>query len=102
MRNIMFPGLLIAGFVILASACQSGSNGDTDSRANPFQVYKACKDPRPEVCTQQHEPVCAKRDTGIRCVTTPCPSEENVTITNACVACSDSKVFGYVPGACPQ
>ncbi len=101
MKSIVLS-LLIAGLTLFVVSCQSGSKQDGDSRGNPFQQYTECKDPRPEVCTQQHEPVCAKRDTGIRCVTTPCPSEENITITNACTACSDPNVYGYVPGECPQ
>jgi len=63
-------------------------------------VYTECHEPRPEMCTREYRPVCAKRDTGIRCVTTPCPSLENVTKSNACTACSDVKVYGYTRGAC--
>ena len=62
--------------------------------------YKECKESRPQMCTRQYSPVCAKRDTGVRCVTTPCPSSELVTKPNACVACSDEKVFSYTVGAC--
>ena len=61
-----------------------------------------CEDPRPEVCTREYMPVCALRDTGIRCVTTPCDSTEWVTAGNSCSACSDAKAFGYRPGACPD
>ena len=60
-----------------------------------------CKDPRPEMCTAQYVPVCATRDTGIRCITTPCPSSEQKTMGNACSACSDPKVSSYVKGECP-
>jgi hypothetical protein len=48
-----------------------------------------------------YEPVCATRDTGIRCITAPCPSEEKKTMGNACSACSDPKVYSYVKGECP-
>jgi hypothetical protein len=61
-----------------------------------------CTDPRPQVCTMDYRPVCATRDTGIRCVTTPCPSTEKRTYSNGCGACSDPKVSGYVPEACPE
>lgn len=65
--------------------------------------YVECKDPRPEVCTREYKPVCAKKDNGVRCVTTPCPSADNVTASNACTACSDKDVLGYIPGgACPE
>ena len=102
MKNSLLFGALLTGFAVFTIACQSSSKTVTDSRNNPFQTYKECKDPRPEACTREIDPVCAKRDTGVRCVTTPCPSEENITLGNACTACSDPKVFGYVKGACPE
>lgn len=61
----------------------------------------ACTDPRPEMCTREYRPVCAVRDTGIRCITTPCDSTEEKTYGNACDACSDPKVHGHRPGECP-
>jgi hypothetical protein len=60
-----------------------------------------CTDPRPELCTMIYAPVCATRDTGIRCITTPCPSTEQVTRSSACNACSDPKVISHVKGECP-
>ena len=60
-----------------------------------------CKDPRPEVCTAIYDPVCATRDTGVRCITAPCPSEEQVTKGSSCSACSDPKVISWVKGECP-
>ena len=61
----------------------------------------ACSDPRPQVCTAIYDPVCATRDTGVRCITAPCPSEEKKTMSSACSACSDPKVYSYVKGECP-
>ncbi|MCK4840009.1 MAG: hypothetical protein KAS94_14490 [Desulfobulbaceae bacterium] len=60
----------------------------------------ACTDPRPQICTQDYTPVCATRDTGIRCVTTPCPATEDITYSNGCSACSDKNVISYRPGSC--
>ena len=62
--------------------------------------YIQCTDPRPEACTQQYLPVCASRDTGIRCITTPCDSAQWKTYGNACGACSDPDVYGYIEGTC--
>lgn len=59
-----------------------------------------CSEPRPQMCTREYKPVCASRDTGVRCVTTPCPSTEWRTYGNACDACSDTKVREYREGAC--
>lgn len=48
----------------------------------------ACPDIRPEMCTQQYQPVCAQ--TG----------DDKKTFPNACVACSDSSVVGYKADEC--
>ena len=39
-----------------------------------------------KVCTQEFSPVCAKIDTGIRCIKAPCPSYSKKTFSNACLA----------------
>ncbi len=59
-----------------------------------------CTEPRPEMCTKDYRPVCATVDTGIRCITAPCPSTEQRTYGNACSACGDEKVISHVPGEC--
>jgi hypothetical protein len=59
-----------------------------------------CPTPRPEVCAEIYQPVCAIRDTGIRCVTTPCDSTEEIEYSNACSACSIPEVIGYIDGLC--
>jgi len=100
--------ILIISFGLLLFACQSNmvnkpsSNQDLNREIPPIKQskYIECKGPRPEMCTREYRPVCAKRDTGVRCVTTPCSSTEFVTKSTACVACSDKKVFGYTVGAC--
>ena len=60
-----------------------------------------CPAKRPEICTQQYQPVCASVDTGIRCIKAPCPSGEQQEFSNWCVACTSPKVTGYVEGPCP-
>ena len=60
-----------------------------------------CSEPRPQVCTMIYDPVCATRDTGIRCIKAPCPSAEQKTMSSGCSACSDAKVISYVKGECP-
>jgi hypothetical protein len=92
--------------ILLLAACSQAPVASESSppRAQPKDdppVMVMCTDPRPEMCTQQYDPVCATRDTGIRCVTTPCPSSELKTMGNACTACSDPNVSGWVKGECP-
>jgi hypothetical protein len=100
--------LLAAGLALIA-ACANGLGIQTVAAAPAGEVKKAedvkptaCTNPRPQLCTMDHRPVCATRDTGIRCVSAPCPSTEKRTYSNGCGACSDPKVYGYVPGACPE
>ena len=61
-----------------------------------------CTNPRPEMCTMDYRPVCGIRDTGVRCVTTPCDSTELMTYGNGCQACGDAAVIGYSEGACAE
>lgn len=62
--------------------------------------FTDCKSPRPEICYEVFRPVCAVRDTGVRCVTEPCPSTENTTYANDCKACSDQSVVRFQSGSC--
>lgn len=46
-------------------------------------------DDNPVACDQRYNPVCAAFDTGIQCVTTPCPTEVYKTYGNRCHAEAD-------------
>jgi len=66
--------------------------GKLQSR-NPLGEQKmvACTEPRPQVCTQDYHPVCARLlDSSFK------------TYSNGCNACSDPAVTGYREGACEQ
>jgi hypothetical protein len=76
------------------------STEGTTPAPSPRASSVTCSDPRPEICTQQYQPVCAQVDTGVRCIKAPCPSAESRTFPNGCAACTDPKVLGYVEGAC--
>jgi len=66
--------------------------------------YQECplREERAQMCTREYAPVCAERDTGIRCVLPPCSeATEMKTYSNACTACADLDVYGYYgEGAC--
>lgn len=47
----------------------------------------------PKVCTMEYAPVCGRKDTGIRCVTTPCDSSEDRTYGNSCMLAADDAEF---------
>ena len=98
----LFITLTLTACQETASNTQSTTTDNTTNTSTTDGLIK-CKDPRPEVCTREFRPVCAKKDNGIRCVTTPCPSTDDVTYSNACTACSDPDVIAYKPdGACPE
>lgn len=87
----------IALILILAmTACASPSK----NQQQPIKQASACPENRTQICTREYLPVCATRDTGIRCITAPCPSSEPITFGNACTACADPKVLEYRLGAC--
>ena len=101
MTNKLIRNTLLIAIATFAIACQSNTkNGADVPISTKPKGFIECKDPRPEICTREYRPVCATRDTGIRCITTPCPSTEKVTKATACTACADTKVFGYTAGAC--
>lgn len=62
--------------------------------------FTACDTPRPEACTREYNPVCAMKDNGLRCITSPCQSEDAVTESTSCTACSDQTISGHYPGPC--
>ena len=95
--------LLISILLVLVSSCaQTKTTGHNQAKNSTKEIFVACTAPRPEMCTREYMPVCAKRDTGLRCVTTPCPSYENITYSNGCSACSDVKVLSYRTGECAE
>ena len=104
MNKVILSILMLSSAVLLLS-CQSYKQAEIEP-VSPVvitlekPVSAMCKDPRSQICTREYRPVCATRDTGVRCVTTPCPSTETVTKANVCTACADEKVVSYVMGAC--
>lgn len=90
---------LITLIILMASltACAT----QQEAPVGQTTAFTQCPEQRPQICTMDYRPVCATRDTGARCVTTPCPSTEQKTYSNACSACTDAKVIGYIADECP-
>lgn len=93
----MKPVLMVVSLAALTTLAACTTQDSPTVKPSPI----ACSDPRPEMCTMEYRPVCATRDTGVRCVTTPCPSTDERTYSNACSACADAAVLSYVPDECP-
>ena len=91
-RNLTFCLLML-----LISSCAQPKKAEQNVQHPEFTK---CQDERPQICTREYLPVCATRDTGVRCVSAPCPSSEYKTYGNSCTACADEKVSGYTSEAC--
>jgi hypothetical protein len=64
-------------------------DGLRNSEVATEQDLVSCPEPRPQICTQEYRPVCAKlQDGGFK------------TYSNGCSACTDPSVTGYREGAC--
>lgn len=92
---------LLFTLITLLSACAPTQKPHPNS-AEEKVSFKKCPEQRANMCTREYLPVCATRDTGVRCATTPCPSSEQKTYGNGCEACADKKVLGYIANACTQ
>ena len=55
------------------------------------RVFIPCRDPRPEVCTMEYDPVCGRKK-----------DKSTATYSNACEACADPMVLGYFRGECRE
>lgn len=100
MSNLSISQLFkLIALTVSLTACVS-PNISTESKTKPELTL--CPEQRPQVCTMEYRPVCATRDTGVRCVTAPCPSDEQKSYSNSCSACADVKVIGHIPDECPS
>ncbi len=77
----ILPRATLIGAIISLAACAS----------NPMADMTTCKEPRPQVCTMQYDPVCAEHSNG-----------SLKTHSTDCTACGKAEVIGYIKGACPE
>lgn len=78
-KNRFLLGLII---LLTLNSCE------TTTVSKPV-FYTDCSEPRPQMCTQNHVPVCGADDDG-----------DYDNYSNPCSACSDTDVIKYYMGAC--
>ncbi|MEH6556715.1 MAG: hypothetical protein V7459_03820 [Oceanicoccus sp.] len=88
------------GIAICITSCVSLNTSEPEASDAVAIEAIECTEPRSQVCTREYMPVCAAKDTGIQCVTTPCPAIKKVTYATACTACADPMVRYYTEGQC--
>jgi len=81
---------IVLSSVLLSVACSSFNNEKNDINIEPGALdIILCEEPRPQICTREYNPVCAKLQDG-----------SVKTYATGCTSCADSKVEGYTKGAC--
>lgn len=88
-RPLRLLALCLPWLALMACAPQDTRDGAGEA---PAEVV-ACRDPRPEVCIQLHDPVCG-------CTTADCAGGRHTTYSNHCLACRDPEVAAYRAGPC--
>lgn len=83
LNRVILTSLCIGSLTVL-TGCNGGS-----SSGGSGATLTLCSNPRPEICTLDWTPVCGATSTG-----------STKTYANACNACSDKEVVGYVSGEC--
>ncbi|UZJ45489.1 hypothetical protein OOT55_05395 [Marinimicrobium sp. C6131] len=102
--------LVTGSLMVTLTACQGGSASD-EQQAQPLpENLTTCPTERPEVCTQQYDPVCgyfrlAPRDDGVTssrewATEAATGAGQMRTFGNACSACMEESVIGFVRGEC--
>lgn len=72
--------------LLLMAGCASDSGGRTEGME---AAWIHCTNPRPQVCTMEYMPVCARLN-----------EDGRKTYDNGCNACADHRVVSYRPGRC--
>ena len=73
--------------LITVTGCTAMPRQNNNGAAN--NKVTICKPPRPQICTMDYNPVCAKLKSG-----------HQKTYSNGCSSCSDPNVIEYVDKAC--
>ena len=90
MKTIRFPTTHRA-VPWLATLILAGCAANPSSQEAPEAPPAAqCTEPRPQICTMEYLPVCARLADG-----------SQTTYASGCSACADTAVLSHIPGECP-
>ena len=84
-----YLALFATAAVVVTAMAGCAKSPAKDTQADIGVEYTACTEPRPEMCTMQYDPVCARMKDGQR-----------KTYASDCSACSDQLVIAYTLGEC--
>lgn len=104
--------LMTGSLLSTLAACQAGSATDEEPLTDLLpENLTPCRGDRPDVCTQQYDPVCGyfqpgPDDEGLSsskdwATESGATARQQRTFGNACSACAEKKVVGFVRGECP-
>jgi len=85
--NKMLLGILAVGLITFVP----WADAKEASKQSKSETMTQCTVPRPQICTRDFRPVCAKKSDGTF-----------KTFSNACTACSDPAVIGHREGKCEE
>lgn len=77
--------------VFCAAVVLSGCAGGPGQQPIGAELIETCASPRPEVCTREYRPVCAVM-----------ADKSRKQYANACEACADPQVTGFIIAGCPD
>ena len=80
--NKLLPLFLILFATLCFTSCDTNSD-------NEIIVDNKCTEPRPEVCTMEHDPACGYKSDGT-----------SKTYSSGCSACTEKEIIGFNKGEC--
>ena len=81
---------LVGAALLLWTTAACAATAPAERETSTEAGLVACTEPRPQVCTMQYEPVCARIGEG--------DAAEWKTYASDCSACGDPEVSAYRPG----
>lgn len=96
-RYTILPTVALIGLVALVGCQTANDSGNGGAEAFPGDSDQMA-------CPMMYDPVCATLDTGLHCTQAPCPTTQQETFSNSCMASISVKppanILSIEEGAC--